>query len=159
MKRYWLLLVLVSGILFSCNEGKVYQQYVDFEDRNWDINNKPRFDFTIDDVENNYNIYWNVRNSTHYPYARVFVNFTLRDSAGTTLYNKLLNDILFDPKSGKPSGKSGLGDLFDHRNNAMQNHKFPYRGRYSIELDQFMRTDTLSGVVSVGIEIEKIQQP
>jgi gliding motility-associated lipoprotein GldH len=159
MKQYWLVLFFASVVLFSCDESKVYQRYADFEDRSWYVSDKPKFEFNIDDAQSGYNVYWNVRNSTQYPYARIFVNFTLRDSSGTPLHNKLLNAVLFDPKSGEPSGVSGLGDLFDHRSTVMTNYKFPGKGSYTVELEQFMRTDTLGGIISVGVEIEKIVQP
>jgi gliding motility-associated lipoprotein GldH len=159
MKQYWFALFFAAFVLCSCDDSKVYQQFADFEDRSWYVSDKPKFEFNIDDAQSSYNVYWNVRNSTQYPYARIFVNFILRDSSGTMLHNKLLNEVLFDTKSGEPSGVSGLGDLFDHRSNVIANYKFPGKGPYTVEFEQFMRTDTLGGIISVGLEIEKVVQP
>jgi len=156
IKGFFLSVILLT-MLASCDTNKVYQKYIDFEERSWLVTDKPKFEFTIDDPQSSYNVYWNVRNSTQYPNARIFVNFSMNDTLGNVLYNKLLSEILFEPKSGKPSGKSGLGDLFDHRIEVLKNHKFAGKGPYLIQLEQFMRTDTLAGVISVGVEVEKVQ--
>jgi gliding motility-associated lipoprotein GldH len=150
-------IVIVVATLSSCDTNKVYLKYIDFEEGSWMVNDKPRFEFTVEDPQSTYNVYCNIRNSTQYPNARIFVNFAMNDTLGNVLYNKLLSEILFEPKTGKPEGNTGLGDLFDHRIEVLKNHKFAGRGPYIIQLEQFMRTDTLTGVISVGVEIEKGQ--
>ena len=59
----------------------------------------------------------------------------------------------FDPKTGEPFG-SGLGDLFDHKIPLEENFQFQNSGEYTIELQQFMRMDTLPFVLSVGARVE-----
>ena len=66
-----------------------------------------------------------------------------------------MGEYLFDAKTGKPSGKSGIGDLYDHRFLLLQNYQFPKPGKYKIVLEQFMRMDTLPGIVAIGIRVEK----
>ena len=67
----------VALIMIACGDGKVYQEYVDFEDRNWNIADTAKFDFSIQDTASRYNLFCNIRNSTHYPYSRIFINFSL----------------------------------------------------------------------------------
>jgi gliding motility-associated lipoprotein GldH len=147
----------LSLFLTGCGDGKVYQEYTDFDNRYWLVSDTARFQFTIDDTTSSYNIYCNIRNSTQYPYSRIFLNFSLADSSGNTFHKALLNDFLFDPKTGAPLGETGLGDLYDHQLPVLKNHRFNGPGPFVASLEQFMRTDTLEGILSIGIGIEKVK--
>jgi gliding motility-associated lipoprotein GldH len=155
--RAMLTVVPVIVLLIGCGDGKVYQEYRDFDQRYWLVSDTAQFRFTIDDTVSRYNVYCNIRNSTQYPYSRIFLNFSLSDTLGNNQHKALLNDFLFDPKSGAPFGKTGLGDLYDHQLSILSNYKFNRSGPYLVRLQQFMRTDTLEGIVSVGIGIQKAQ--
>jgi gliding motility-associated lipoprotein GldH len=147
----------LAGSLFlaACSDGKVYQEYVDFKDRYWLVSDTAKFQFTIKDTVSRYNVYCNIRNSTQYPFSRIFLNFSMKDTSNNHFHKALVNDFLFDPKTGEPLGKTGLGDLYDHQVSVMKNYKFKREGSYLVALEQYMRTDTLQGILSVGIEVEK----
>jgi len=158
-RRVIVFLVSCSLIMAACGDGKVYQEYTDFDDRYWLASDTVKFYFTLDDTVSRYNLYCNIRNSTKYPFSRIFVNFSLADSSGGVYHKALLNDFLFDPKSGEPLGKTGLGDLYDHQVPVLRNYAFKGSGPFVIRMGQLMRTDTLEGVLSIGLGIEKVTQP
>jgi gliding motility-associated lipoprotein GldH len=144
------------GVVFgSCNDNRVYEQVVDFNNQEWIVSDKPSFEFEIDDIESKYNIFSDVRNAVSYPYARFYFTYYLQDSSGVEVQRKLVGEYLFDAKTGKPSGKSGIGDLYDHRFLLLQNYQFPAKGKYRIVFEQFMRMDTLPGIVAIGVRVEK----
>ena len=147
-------LVALFLLLGSCDSERVFEDNVEFSDRAWKVTEEPRFNFIIPDTSRRYNLYYNVRNSLDYPYARIFVTYHLYDSNGSELAKKLLFNDLFDQKTGRPFGDSGLGDLYDHRFTILEKRKLNYKGKYSIKLDQLNRQDTLKGVVAVGIRVE-----
>ncbi len=151
--------MLLAGVLNSCDSDRLYENNVEFHDRAWRVTEEPRFEFVVADTAQRYNIYYNVRNSLDYPYARIFVTCHLYDSAGNELFKKLANNDLFDQKTGQPFGESGLGDLFDHQFPLRERYHFGYPGKYSMKLDQFMRLDTLAGVIAVGVRVEKNVYP
>ena len=64
--------------------------------------------------------------------------------------------MLFDPKTGKPFGRSGLGDIYDHRLQFIKNFKFPYSGKFRMKFKQEMRKDSLDGILAVGLRVEKV---
>jgi gliding motility-associated lipoprotein GldH len=143
-------------VFFSaCDEARVYETNVDFENRYWVVQEKPSFQFIVADTAQVYNLYCNVRNSVSYPYTRIFVSYVLRDSAGAELKKELISQNLFDQKTGEPLGTSGLGDIYDQRLPFMQNVTFKKAGNYTIQFEQFMRTDTLQGILAVGLRVEK----
>ena len=81
------LLFLVGG-----DSNRVFEDYKEFNDRTWKINDRVYFDFEIKDTTKKYNLYYNVRNSLEYPYARIFVNYSLKDSIHTELTSALASN-------------------------------------------------------------------
>ena len=155
-----LFLACVIFILFSaCDESRVYEQNVDFNERYWMVSEKPEFEFTIDKPADRYTLYGNIRNSVSYPYARIFFNYYLQDSTGAEIQKQLVTQYLFDAKSGEPFGNSGLGDIYDHRFELLKNYQFKHRGRYKIKFEQQMRVDTLQGILAVGLRVDNNSIP
>jgi gliding motility-associated lipoprotein GldH len=148
--------VLLITMLFSaCDEERVYEKNFDFEDRFWPVSQKPEFEFEIHDNKANYNLYCNIRNSVSFPYSRLFINYSLEDTTGVSLKKQLTPAFLFDQHSGKPEGTSGLGDIYDQRIPLLRNYHFPNPGKYRIRFEQYMRTDSLQGILAVGLRVEK----
>jgi len=144
-------------LLTSCDDTRVFEQIIDFEKRQWLIDEKPQFEFVIENINDKYNLYGDIRNSVSYPYSRFFFTYYLQDSTGVELQNKLMTEFLFDAKTGKPFGKSGIGDLYDHRFLLLRNYQFKHKGKYKVTFEQFMRMDTLPGILAVGLRVEKAE--
>jgi gliding motility-associated lipoprotein GldH len=155
----WSLVIASAlGLLSACDNKRLFEDNAEFKTRTWMVKEEPAFEFSIGDSLQAYNIYYNVRNTLDYPFARIFLNYTLIDSAGQELTKKLVYNDLFDQKSGRPFGESGLGDVYDHQFPLLSQYRFKAPGRYRIRLTQFMRQDTLKGVLAVGVRVEKIEQ-
>lgn len=152
MRRSFIFVSLV--LFFSCDSNRVFEDNVDFADRTWKISEPALLEFQIADVSKSYNLYFDIRNSIDYPYSRIFVNCSLQDSAGRELSKKQLAEYLFDQKTGKPHGSSGLGDIYDHQFPIASKMKFDKSGKYKVRLEQFMRKDTLQGILAVGLRVE-----
>ena len=149
-------LILVSAlVIMACDDKRVFEQNLDFENQTWMMAHKPEFEFQIKDTTIDYNLYFNFRNSVSYPYSRIFFTYYLQDSIGLVLEKKLVDYLVFDPKTGKPEGTSGLGDIYDQQVPIIMKHHFPYAGTHKIKFEQFMRKDTLTGVMAVGVRVEK----
>ncbi len=149
------LILLFTTIAFvSCDSNRVYEDNIEFKDRTWKITESAQLEFEISDTTKRYNLYMDVRNSLDYPYARLFVNYNLLDPVGAELSKKMISEYLFDQKTGKPNGRSGLGDIYDHQFLFLEKHSFPKLGKYKVKFEQFMRQDTLKGVLAVGLRVE-----
>lgn len=149
------MMILLGVMAAACDDNRVYEKYVDFEERYWMANEKPEFEFEIADTSKKYTLYSNVRNSVSYPWSRLFITYYLQDSTGTELRKNLINEYLFDAKSGKPFGDSGLGDIYDHQFLVLKDYQFSRPGKYKMKFEQFMRTDTLQGILAVGLRVER----
>ena len=141
-------------LLNSCDSSRVYEKNNDFADRQWLVNERPSFEFSVA-KDQSYNLYCNLRNSVTYPYSRIFITYSLKDSVGTEIKKEMINSFLFDEKTGKPNGSSGLGDIYDQQLVLLKNYQFSQPGKYTVQFEQFMRTDTLQGVLAVGLRVEK----
>jgi gliding motility-associated lipoprotein GldH len=151
------LLLAGAVLLTSCDEKRLYEKNADFRQRYWLAQDHPTFDFVIDDINTNYNLFITVRNESSYQNSNLYFTYYLTSESGNSLQRKLTSEFLFDKKTGRPLGNSGLGDIYEHRFPLLENFAFPEPGAYSIRYEQFMRTDTLRGIVSVGLRVEKAQ--
>ena len=157
--RYALIIVL-GLLIIGCDTSRVAEENVDFEARTWNVDSIVSLNFSIEDIESPYTLSMNLRNTSDYPWQRIFVGYWLKDSLGNTLLTntselrKLESFPLFDPKTGVPLGK-GLGDIFEHRFVLTDSLQFKEEGKYIIEFQQYMRDEDLKGVVSVGYRIER----
>jgi gliding motility-associated lipoprotein GldH len=150
-----LLFVAIACIgLVACDKARVYEQNEDFENGYWLVTEKPEFDFLINRSIDKHTLYANIRNSVSYPYARIFYTYYLLDSTGAELEKKLISQFLFDGKTGKPFGSSGLGDIYDHQLELLKDYQFKYPGKYTVRFEQFMRVDTLQGILALGLRVE-----
>jgi len=149
--------IFIASVFSSCDENRLYEDYKDFEQRSWPVTELPQFEFSIADTQRAYNVYCNLRNSVSYPFSDFRFTYYLKDSVGNMLQSKLMIQYLFDKKSGKPFGESGLGDIYDHQFLILKNHKFKRSGKYSVVFEQFMRTEQLEGVLAVGLRVERVE--
>lgn len=152
--RVLIVFIVVAAILSSCDTSRVFEDNKDFAKRAWTLSDTVAFEFSIQEPTANYNLLCNIRNSLDYPYSRIFVNYTLEDSTHRVLVTKLVSDYLFDVKTGEPQGNSGIGDIYDHRF-PLESRKLA-SGKYFVKLQQYMRTDTLQGILAAGVRVEKI---
>lgn len=148
-------LVLLACFFASCDASRIYDQNFDFESRSWPTAVRPEFEFYIDETSIGYDLFANVRNATSYPNANLYFTYSLTDSTGKVLEEKLVSEFLFDRKSGKPFGNTVLGDIYDHRFPLLKNYRFNQPGKYTLRYDHSMRTDTLRGVLAVGLRVDK----
>jgi len=143
-------------LLAGCDSNRVFENYKEYSNRTWRVNDPAVFEFRIADISKKYNLYYNVRNSLEYPYARIFVHYSLTDSTGTELSKKLASNFLFDQKTGRPLGRSGLGDALDNQFILLENYSFKTSGTYRFRLEQFNRQDSLKGILAIGLRVETV---
>src|SRR5687767_9103415 len=130
--RSFLGFVVIICFALSCDDERVYENNTDFDTRYWPVTEKPVFEFEIADTLQSYNLYCNVRNSLDYPYARIFITYYLYDSTDLVLDKNMVQQMLFDDKTGEPLGESGLGDIYHHRIPIKMHHRFERRGKYKV---------------------------
>lgn len=151
---YITLLFSVSA-MFSCsNPAIVTEEKIDMPDVHWAQKTQIDFPFEITDAKSTYKLFYQIRYNNDYPYYNLWVNRILLDENGNMISKKLQGMDLFNAGSGEPYG-AGFGNFFDYKILSDSSQHFPKAGKYTLRIEQSMRIDTLQGVSSVGIEIEK----
>ncbi len=153
--KSWLALMAVVFGLTACDEHRIFETNHDFESRYWLMAERPEFSFQITDSTRHYNLYCNLRNSITYPYSRLFVHYYLKDSTDSLLSHGLIQTMLFDRSTGKPFGESSIGDIYSQQFALLKDYTFPYTGTFKMEFAQYMRLDTLPGILTIGLRVEE----
>lgn len=152
------LLFLFSFLLMTgCDSSRIYETNRDFKGSLWPISDTLTFDIQIPDTTSRYNVLLNVRNTIDFETARLFVQYQLLDS-GNVIRQRLVEQNLFDKRTGKPFGESGLGDIYTHQFLLERGISFSGIRAYQIRVNHMMRPDTLNEIRSVGIRVEKVIQ-
>ena len=154
--RLWPAFALVG--LIACDSNQVFEKNTDFDNYVWTVQQKPAFEFEIQDTTQRYEVSLNVRNASMYGYYNLYVKHRLFGPNGKPLSALLHQMVLMDPQTGEPRGK-GTGDIYDHQFVALRNQRFSQAGMYKIVLEQYMRQDQLPGIMAVGVRIAKAGTP
>jgi gliding motility-associated lipoprotein GldH len=150
------IIALLIG-LSGCDPNVVINKNYDIEDRSWNINEIPSFEFEIQNPEKRYNFYYNIRNTIEYPYNNLYVTYYLEDTLGNVISSELHNMDLFERKTGAPKGSTVLGDIYEHLILALPSFKFDTAGVYRFRMQQYMRMQELPEIVSVGLKVEVVE--
>ncbi|MCB0770735.1 MAG: gliding motility lipoprotein GldH [Flavobacteriales bacterium] len=152
-------LLALTIALLGCSQPAVFQADVPVPDGSWDRTFEPDFEFEISDTVSKHDVFIDVRHTGDYPFSDLFLFVDLEGPGGRSVRDTV-ECLLADP-SGRWYGK-GLGFIFSDRYQAhvlyKLNNRFPAPGRYSITLEQAMRTDELKGILDVGISVERSSQ-
>jgi gliding motility-associated lipoprotein GldH len=147
-------IILLLAIIISCTGETEYHTMVETAPY-WESTKPLNFVVPVENVNQRYNLYFDVRYNEDYQWSRFFTLYQIRDSVGHSLDSILLEYYFFDPVTGKPLGKSGIGDLYEKEYLIRRNFQFPYPGKFFVNLRQMMRVDSLQGVRSAGIRFER----
>lgn len=154
----WPWVALVTVLITGCTEAVVYQADVPVPEGAWDRSFVPEFTFDITDTLGQHDVYIDVRHTGDYPFSDLFLFVDLKGPGGRELRDTV-ECLLADP-TGRWYG-TGTGFLIADRYNAKVLYKlhnrFPAMGRYTLRLEQAMRTEKLPGVIDVGVSVERSQ--
>ncbi|MFZ1331986.1 MAG: gliding motility lipoprotein GldH [Flavobacteriales bacterium] len=147
---------LCATLLLGCTEGVVFQADVPIPNGTWDRNFQPEFAFDIADTISQHDVFIDVRHTGDYPFSDLFLFIDLKGPGGKEMRDTV-QCLLADPM-GRWYGK-GTGFISADRYQAKVLYKlhnrFPANGRYSLKLEQAMRTEVLEGVLDIGVSVER----
>ena len=147
------LFIATTAVLLSCTDPAIVTETkIDAPNNYWVQKSHMDFPFEITDTKATYKVFYQMRYDNDYPYYNLWVNRILLDEQGNTISKKLQGMDLFHASSGEPYG-AGFGNYFDYKILSDSAQHFPKAGKYTLRIEQNMRTDTLKGIASVGIEI------
>lgn len=134
----------------GCSEDRIFEAYQEVNKSNWGIEDTLNFEFK-ELVITKQKTLIAVRFNESYAYSNFYVRVISYDSSSKILENRLINLPLFNSKSGKPLGK-GIGSTYT-KYDTIPFTLHPKTKK--LALLQYMRTDELQGIESMGIKILK----
>jgi gliding motility-associated lipoprotein GldH len=145
-------LVPVVLILFvaACDKKVVYNEYQSIPDSGWSSDSIQYFSFQIKDTSRLYNITFNFRHSSDYPYQNCWI-FTKRIQPDSTVYNDTTQFFPAD-ETGRWLG-TGLGSVFNFPAEFKKNYRFQKPGIYQYQLRHGLRDSLLTGIIEIGLKI------
>lgn len=185
-KHFNLIIVLILTMLcMSCDRDAIYENIVDFEDEKWPQGETVVCEFEIEDAEEYYTLYLNVRNSIDYKYQNLYLFVDLKTPDGNT-YRDTVQLYLAD-RDGNWYGKGKrLKDRkyyfacpqtplkFSLMNVPYKTEvqgkevvvneyypvkvKFPQNGKYRFTFRQAMREGVLEGIANFGLTVKKFNE-
>ena len=152
--KSFLFFATLGIVLISCDKNRVSEYNVDQPNAIWLADSIAKFDFKIDNLDESYNILLNVRNGRQFPHSNIYVKYFLIDDQNNQIESELRKFDLFHPKTGYPLG-DGARDIFESQFLLLKNYSFADTGTYLMNVQQYMRYDSLPEIYSVGIRVER----
>jgi gliding motility-associated lipoprotein GldH len=150
----YLLLITTLIVLVSCGGGSIYfEENKSITNKDWAVDNKQEFDFTINDTTQLYDFFFNVRTTSNYEYSNMYIFYKLYFPNGKSL-SDTAQFILADP-TGKWLGKTVSGSLIDNSILFSNKRRFPLSGKYTFLVQHGMRNNKLSNISDVGFKIKE----
>lgn len=144
-------------LLAACQMEPGFEENTSLGDTGWP--EKQTLAFAVPEIKENglYDLETFIRQDNNYPFYNCYFIAEIKTEKGTTLKKGLVEAIFYDPKTGKPKGQ-GLGDLFNHRYKIFRQISLKKGDKIQVQFRQFMRRDTLTGIISVGFALKPIPQ-
>lgn len=150
---------LLFLMLLGCTTNEVYSEYKSLADY-WPIEKTLEFTLPALDSVNNYNLFFNVRNTNEFKYSNLFLITAIEFPNGKTIIDTL------EYQMANPDG-TWLGTGNRVKENKLwykENIRFFEEGNYIVSLRHAMRNNAsimgvskLEGLTDVGIIVEKSQ--
>lgn len=154
MKKLVLYFILIVLVVFSSCSTNYYEKSYEIKEKKWSSDEIFQFNVEISDNSKPYNMYINIKNSTDYFHSNVFlfVNVMYPDN---TVYRDTVEGELADYR-GQWLGK-GNSNYKTNKFLYKRNVFFPSTGTYVFAIQHAMRDEFLSGILNIGLEVEKIK--
>lgn len=146
------LLFCLFLVVYSCDTKSVFEDDQDLGEKSWHMDHMPEFTFEIKDTSPK-NLTFKMRNDLDYPNQNIYITYYLLNEQGKQINTELVNIPLFDEITGKPLGKGN--SIYQSTATILRNYTFPKAGEYTLKLAQYMRSESLAGVHSVGVRVEE----
>jgi gliding motility-associated lipoprotein GldH len=149
--------LILASALVGCSEPPVFQADMPVPGEVWGRTFKPTFAFDIADTVSRHDLYIDVRHTGDYAYSDLFLFVDLEGPGGRSVRDTV-ECLLADPTGnwyGRGTGFILARRTLDAKILYKLGNRFPASGRYSITLEQAMRTEDLAGVIDVGVSVER----
>lgn len=152
MIRYFVLFMTSFIFLSACTERAFYQSTLQPSEETWTYDEPLSFEFPIEDTLARYDFFLDVQHSTDYPFQNLYVKI-ITEHPQTTPQEDIVSLELAN-ELGLWQGKCA-NEKCKVRIQLQTNARFNEIGDYALRFNQYTRTDSLKGVMEIGLRIQK----
>ncbi len=154
MRKSYILVILIFVLTWiSCGPKVMYEESIKIATP-WSYDQGVDFIFNVDDTTSTYNLILNVKYNQVFKYQNLYTKFNTRFPDGTKSNDITSLDIR--DLSGKSQGKCS-GDYCTVPFLIQEQTHFKSTGEHQIQLFQYSRQDTISGIESISLRIEEVE--
>lgn len=146
------ILIFTALCVISCEQNLLFEEKKEIPGGVWMYRDTLDFSFTVADTATLYNMYVDFEHTDTFPSQNIYLKLYTRFPDGKRLSRSRSFDF-FDAQGESNGQCSGHGCKL--RSLLQDNAYFNRPGEYVITLEQFMRRDSLAGIRTVGLAIEK----
>ena len=139
-------------LLSSCGSNDLYRGTVELPETGWYKDEAAKFEVNVNDTITGYDFYLYIRNTTGYRYSNLFLFLNTVFPNGNKTEDTI--ELVLADNTGRWLGKGG-GSTRENEIILKKNLRFPLKGNYGFYVRQAMRTDTLKGIVNVGLRLSR----
>lgn len=147
-----LVLLLVLLGVSGCRNDVLLDEFKSIPASGWKQGKRISFEFEVTDTTRYTVFFINLRITGDYPFSNLYVVSHLITPDKSTQSKRA--HLVLAQEDGKWLG-SGMGDIISYQLPIIENAILKKSGKYRIELEQYMRMETLPEVKDVGVMIKK----
>ncbi len=149
---YFIISFIALMLLSGCSSNTVFESYHKFENLNWNRFNNQKFEFTVENIDVEYDVYLSIRHIPEIPYKEMRINYTIYTPLGDMRSNNLTMK-LYDNEKNKLS--KCLGDYCDFVYPIRKGLSFSEAGKVRIKIENKYTKVDMPGIMEVGLIVKK----
>jgi gliding motility-associated lipoprotein GldH len=154
MFRFILILLFFISLISACRQSELYEKRNVLPKSTWDLQKPVKGTIQVTDTLAYYNLFVCIRHTDAYAYNNIWVRLKMACGKDSLLDTRL--DLSLGTDADGWEG-SGMNDIWDVCKKIRGPFRLPKKGDYHYELGQCMRENTLKGIMSAGIRMEKVK--
>ncbi len=143
---------LLTSMLISCmGKSPFFEENKTLANNTWELTDTARFSFEIEDTNQLYDFYFNLRNLSTYSYSNIFIDYKLKFPNGKSLTDTA--EFILAKPNGRWLGKTISGSIIDNSMLFSRKKRFPLKGTYEFAVIHGMRQKNLDHIANIGFKI------
>ncbi|WP_072032189.1 gliding motility lipoprotein GldH [Crocinitomix catalasitica] len=146
-----ILLIFAFTTMVSCDDNKVYDEFLGFENNVWESDDIKEFSFEVTDTISQLNLWVNLRTTTDYAYENIYMFLKSEYPNGESALDTL--EFILAQPDGKWNGEKS-GTIIEFHSLIASGGRFDRSGTYSFSFQHAMRESSLKEIVDIGFRVE-----
>lgn len=136
----------------SCGEQAFFDENVSVEKEAWSQSDTLELKIDIEDVNQKYDLFVNIRNNKAYKYMNVFMFLDIIDPDGELWHDTLAFQLADESGAWRSEDVSETYVMSSF--STYKNYNFPKEGTYKFRMIHGMYDEPLKGIADVGIKLK-----